>query len=82
MNGQTDFEGLWKEALEASEKADHRRLRSILINHSGRKEIICRRLGIVGKTDVERLILQLKARKFYRTTGAVEPRRRKETHNG
>lgn len=46
-----------------AEEAGDERLKATLVNHEGRREYICRKLGVVSDGDVRRLRSRLEARR-------------------
>lgn len=51
----SDFRALWDKLVAAASASGDTRLLATLTNNEGRKEWICRRLGIVSDADVARV---------------------------
>jgi hypothetical protein len=75
-----EFSRLWGIALNMAISSGHERLRSTLVNHSNMKERVCRKLGIVSESDINRIIKQFKRRSFSKKAGVIEPRQRGHKH--
>jgi hypothetical protein len=54
MKSQPDFTSLWNLLVAASKTSGNERLQSTLMNHSSKKEYICRKLGVISGTDINR----------------------------
>jgi len=58
-----NFGRLWSAMVSESERVGNDRLRSAFLNHSTKKEYICRKYGIVSATDVVRVISKIESRR-------------------
>lgn len=50
-----DFLALWNVLLGEATKSGDDRLKAVLLNHSSKKEYICRKLGVVSVADLKRV---------------------------
>jgi hypothetical protein len=55
MSQRPNFSQLWEQALSTANFHKNERLKSVLLNFSNKKELICRKFGIIGNQDVIRL---------------------------
>ncbi len=50
-----DFNALWNMLVDVATRCGNDRVKATLVNHQGRKEYICRKLGVVSFNDVTRI---------------------------
>lgn len=50
-----NFVALWERLMAVAVKTKDDRLKATLMNHEGRKEHICRKLGVVTEADIKRV---------------------------
>ena len=74
----TDFSKLWELAINMAKSIDNEKLKSILVNGSESKENVCRKLGIVGEVDVNRIMKKFR-RRLPRSVKQTESRIDRET---
>jgi hypothetical protein len=55
MPNNPDFLTLWNRLLSVAQETGDNRLKATLENHRDKPEYICRKYGVVGETDVERI---------------------------
>lgn len=55
-----DFRALWDRLVAAASASGDGRMRAALVNNEGRKEWICRRLGVVSDADVARVAASMR----------------------
>ena len=58
-----NFGALWTRLVYAATSAGDERFKATLMNHEGRKEGICRRLGVICLADVDRIEAVIKGRR-------------------
>jgi len=58
-----NFGALWTRLVHSAASAGDDRLKAALLNHEGRKEHICRRLGVICLADVDRIEAMVKSRR-------------------
>lgn len=54
-NIRTDFTALWNRLFHVAESSGDVKLKALLMNHSERREYICRKLGVITEADVNRV---------------------------
>ncbi len=57
----SNFQSLWDRLRTVYLSAGKKRQVAVLDNHRNRKELICRKLGVVSDADVNRISASLKA---------------------
>ena len=58
-----NFGKLWSAVVSELERVGNDRLRSTFLNHSTKKEYICRKYGIISATDIMRVISKVERRR-------------------
>lgn len=62
MAKSPDFRSLWDKLVASAAASGDSRMTAALLNHEGRKEVICRKLGVVGDADVARVAKSMRPR--------------------
>jgi len=60
MKSSVNFSRLWERLSQEAERSGNTRLKSVLLNHERKKEYICRKLGVVTESDVNRIVSEVK----------------------
>ena len=57
-----NFQALWTRLMTITMSSGDERFRAVLLNHTDKKEYICRKLGVVTEADVQRILNSKKAK--------------------
>lgn len=74
VQARSDFRKLWTRLRSVYSLAGKHRMVAVLDNHQGRKETICRKLGVISDMDINRISTELKARGHSKTKPETEYR--------
>ncbi len=63
MKQSINFARLWERLKQEAELRGDIRMKAVLLNHEKKKEYICRKLGVVTESDVNRVVSGSKGKK-------------------